>query len=289
MTLVWSERNELHDPTGAVHDCYVCAPLMCLVHGGFTAFPLGIYSALEREALERSDTQPDEEGGSPDDADLGIKNRYGLELHKPTATDTKRGILTTPNLAVSVGGRPIDAPVDSIIRKYLPNYTGGHRGTYLTTEKLWFDPMAPNESLGQPCSVEDVLAFSSGRAVTDYRYTVRGQYATQGGINEPGGTDMGFHFHLPPNPRAGTTKLVAGKVVYRCSDNVVITIADTVSRPSTEAASRVEGDPNSKPGSLVDVNHLGVAETCFAVAADHPFTAGSGAATTLAPGIYEVA
>jgi len=112
MTLLWSERNELHDPTGALHDCYVCAPLMCLVHGGFTAYPLGEYTALEREALERSDNRPDEEGGSPDDADLGIKNRYGVALHKPASTATKRGILTTPDLAVSVGGRPIDAPID---------------------------------------------------------------------------------------------------------------------------------------------------------------------------------
>jgi hypothetical protein len=99
--VVWSERNELHDPTGTEHDCYVAAPLMCLVYGGKVDYPLGIYTAQEREALERSDTRPDEEGGTPDDADLAIKTRYGLAMHK--VAEASLGEAWKVGRALSVG------------------------------------------------------------------------------------------------------------------------------------------------------------------------------------------
>jgi len=171
-----------------------------------------------------------------------------------------------------------------VIRKYLPNYTGGHRGTYLTTEKLWFDPMAPNESLGQPCSVEDVLAFSQSRAVTDYRYSVRGQYATQGGINEPGGSDMGFQFSVASPAVAGTVTLTVGDPAWRLVDNVQIALSVPATREGYAAVAQ-----RGTPGYIVNLTEGGVTQAYFVRKADVGFTPDTTpGATKLDPGIYEV-
>jgi len=170
--LVWSERNEINDPTGHVHDCAYCSIVVCLIHGGFTRFPLGAYTIAEREALERSDSRPDEEGATPSEIDEAILNRYGMVAHRPSSTATIRGVLTTPNLCVSVGGTPADAPAGSPIRKFLGAFQFGHRIAYQTSERLLFDPMAPNKSAGVPCPVDDVVAFAKRRAVRDLRWFV---------------------------------------------------------------------------------------------------------------------
>lgn len=75
---VWSERDE---PNAAGwRDCSYAAALMALVAGGFSAFPEGIYTVAEREALERSDDKPDEIGAGAEDITTAVQRRYGLTL-----------------------------------------------------------------------------------------------------------------------------------------------------------------------------------------------------------------
>lgn len=183
--VVWSERNELHDPTGSEHDCAYSGILMVLVHGGKLDYPLGIYTAAEREALERSDNEPDETGANPADIDLAILTRYGLGAHAPT-TDI-RTLLTTPGLAVSVGGQLSNFPAGDALRRWAPNYTGGHRITYLTSSRTWLDPLAPWKFAGDTVSVDKVVAFAAKRAVGDLRYLRANELvgASTGGPNVP--------------------------------------------------------------------------------------------------------
>lgn len=249
--LNWSERVEPNDRSGAVHDCYVAAPLSCLVFAGFTAFPNGIYTVIEREALERSDDQPDEEGGSPADADLGIKRRYNLAMHQPPATASKRTVLTTPDLAVSVGGIPADAPIGSPIRKYLGAYPYGHRITWLTSEGAILDPMAPMESAPVPCPLADVLAFASSRSVTDLRYVTRNEFAAQGGIG--GGIDiMGLSLTLPAPAVAGTLAIPAGCDSIRVSDATHYKVPAAVARPAVACA--LTAPSGAESGWAVDLD-----------------------------------
>jgi hypothetical protein len=80
MPVVWSERPEPN--ACSLKDCTYSSGLMGLIWGNFTAFPLGIYTVAEREALERSDDQPNETGASLDDLILAVQRRYGLALVK---------------------------------------------------------------------------------------------------------------------------------------------------------------------------------------------------------------
>src|ERR1019366_1758592 len=65
---------------GGGHDCWIAATLTAAVAGGFTAFPLGIYTDAEREALERIQTvYPPDTGGNLIAADQACQTRYGLD------------------------------------------------------------------------------------------------------------------------------------------------------------------------------------------------------------------
>jgi len=257
--LVWSELPEPNADRLA-HDCAYSSILMCLIFGGKLTYPLGIYSVAEREALEGSDTRPDEEGGSPADIDLAILTRYGLVAHHPAAGATTRAVLTTPNLAVSVGGSPADAPVGSVIRKYYSG-TKGHRGVYLTSEKRWLDPLAPNKSAGNACPVGDVVAFASKRSTSDLRYFSRDELSLSGGINQ--GDDMGLKLRVPDAPATKTVRVAKGKTILRVSDRASFPLDADVTRAAY--ATVLLNDDGSAHDNGWIVNHVrfGVTEEWF--------------------------
>jgi hypothetical protein len=281
--VVWSERNELHDPTGTEHDCYVAAPLMCLVYGGKVDYPLGIYTAQEREALERSDTRPDEEGGTPDDADLAIKTRYGLAMHK--VAEASLGEAWKVGRALSVGGRLANFPDGSPLRRYAPTYTGGHRVCVIPTGPAagrWLDPLAPWKYAGDSVSIAQVGLFAKGRAASDLRYVNANEYATQaGGIEMPG-----FQFQLANPPFAGLVTFDAGVKAYSCLDHHEYVTTQGAVR---DGVSAISGGNTS--GYIVDLNEGGNVPTqaYFIYANQVTFApTAPAAATKLAPGIYEV-
>jgi hypothetical protein len=237
--LVWSERDELNDPTGHLHDCAEASALMCLFYGGFTKFPLGLYTATEREALERSIPGPYEQGASPVEMDAAIKNRYGLTWHTPAAGSSKATLLETPGLAVSIGG-------------YIstPTYSGGHRICFLTTPKLELNPLAANKSGGVATTVAAMLTFAQGRDVTDLRYVHEDQYlaSTAGGTT----IDMpGLTVTLPANPTAGSLAIPAGTDSIRVSDGSHYKVPSAATRAAytAELTGAVSG-----PGYLVDLD-----------------------------------
>lgn len=75
-------------------DCLYASGVM-LAHDAGVTLPLG-YTKAEREALERSDDRPDEQGGSLDDLMTGFRRRYDWTptLAKDVGNATFRGSLT---------------------------------------------------------------------------------------------------------------------------------------------------------------------------------------------------
>jgi hypothetical protein len=141
---VWSER--LEPGGGGWKDCTYCAGLMALVFGGFTKFPLGAYTVKEREALERSDNQPDETGASLDDLILAVHTRYGIAWSKSrTAVLAKHH--ARADLAFVVQGRNGNLPRGHRLRRWDPTFTGAHCVTVIPTgdgtHLRWLDPLAP--------------------------------------------------------------------------------------------------------------------------------------------------
>lgn len=159
--LVWSERVE--PAGGPLRDCAYSAGLTALVFGGFTAFPLGIWTVAEREALERSDDQPNETGASLTDVQTAVFRRYGLTV-KVNAGGLA-GLLATPGLALVVTGSLGNLPTTSKLRTWQPGYVQGHGITAITRGDgtvLWLDPLATNKYPGVTATTSDVLAFARG-------------------------------------------------------------------------------------------------------------------------------
>lgn len=142
--LVWSERPEPNAP--GLRDCTYSAGLTGLVFGGFTKFPLGIYTVAEREALERSDAQPNETGASASDLVVAVKKRYGIEWSIQPASNMAKWH-AREDVGWIIGGRNGNLPAGHTLRRWDPGFIGGHRvfivptgnGTHVT----WFDPEAP--------------------------------------------------------------------------------------------------------------------------------------------------
>jgi hypothetical protein len=268
--LVWSERN---DPAGGEHDCAYSSILMVLVHGGKVSYPLGIYTVAEREALERSDTRADEEGASPSDIDLAIATRYGLKAHAPAVGTALRSVLTTPGLAVSVGGQLSNLPYGHPLRRYAPNYTGGHRICFLTSTRTWLDPLAPWKYAGDVTSVDNVVTFAQKRAVTDLRYLKANELATTGGI--AGGTDtMGLRLRVPSPAVAGTISVAKGTPAQRASDGQSHDLDGDATGRAAYAVQVVNDDGSvHATGYLLDLTRFGLVEAWFVDRRDIPATA----------------
>lgn len=160
--LVWSERPEPN--ASGLRDCTYSAGLMGMVHGGWTAFPKGIYTVAEREALERSDDQPNETGASLDDLILALKRRYKVTKTKNSAAALP-GLLTKKGIGLVVQGKNGNLPSGHVLRRWDPGFTGGH-AVYVVPDGTgfvqWLDPEATNKYKGDRVAVAVVLKWAAG-------------------------------------------------------------------------------------------------------------------------------
>jgi hypothetical protein len=149
MPVVWSERPEPN--SAGLKDCTYSAGLQALVHGGKVAYALGIYTVAEREALERSDDQPNETGASLDDLIVAVKRRYGIEWTK-SRVELLAQHHARVDLAFVIQGVNGNLPAGHPQRRFDPTYTGGHCVTIIPTgdgtHVKWLDPLAPNKFAG---------------------------------------------------------------------------------------------------------------------------------------------
>lgn len=158
---VWTERR-----VGAWDQCTECAYLMALLYGGFRSFPLGAYTPAERDALDAA-TPPDPESGGSTFAllDAGASKRYGITLDR--ITDGSRAILkrtlNRPNMALAIAGSLGGLKAGHRLRRWQPDFTGGHAICVLTEgdgRVRWLDPLAPDGHEGDSATVDQVLAFA---------------------------------------------------------------------------------------------------------------------------------
>jgi hypothetical protein len=159
---VWSERQEAPGVVG-LHDCTYSANLMVLVFAGKRSYPLGLYSAAEREALERSDERPDETGATHRDTDLAIRRRYGVTMRMlaDQSAGGLRAALSTPGRAYAVAGMYGRLP--SILRRHDPGFTGAHDVCVIPLGNgrvQLLDPLAPFGYAGEPVAVDTILAYA---------------------------------------------------------------------------------------------------------------------------------
>jgi hypothetical protein len=175
---VWSERRP-----GAWDQCTEGAYLMALVYGGHRAFPAGRYTDAERDALDAA-TPPDPAAGGSTFAllDAGARARYGLHLHR--INDGSRAGLTAelrePGQALAIAGSLGNLAAGHRLRRWQPNYTGGHAIAVVTLgggRCWWGDPLAPMRDPGDEVSVSTVLSFAwypnDARVVRDGELAVR--------------------------------------------------------------------------------------------------------------------
>lgn len=159
--VVWSERPELHAPT--LKDCMYSAHLMALVYGGHTAFPFGIYTAKEREALERSDERPDETGATQADATLAVKRRYGRVMR--TVSMSLATALTKVGTALTLSGENGRLSVNNRLRRWDRSFTGSHAVCVIPVgggQSLWLDPEATNRFAGDTVQNTTILQWAYG-------------------------------------------------------------------------------------------------------------------------------
>ena len=158
--VVWSERGELPGVVG-LHDCTYCANLMVLVAAGKRTFPLGINTAAEREALERSDFEPDRIGARHDITDVAIRRRYGVLMRK-LQDGSREGLkraLSTPGSAYAVAGECGDLPEGVRVTDCF----GPHDVCVIPQgggKVLWLDPMRKMGFAGQVVDVNVVLDYA---------------------------------------------------------------------------------------------------------------------------------
>lgn len=167
--VVWSERPEPN--AQSLKDCTYSSGLMGMVYADFAPFPLGAYTVAEREALERSDDQPDETGASLSDLCTAIKRRYGKTVTQ-NAPAALPGLLATKGIALAVQGVMGNLAADNRLRRWDPSFTGGHCVCVVPLgdgKALWLDPLAPNKYAGDTILVSTILdhyAQGSGASVT---------------------------------------------------------------------------------------------------------------------------
>ena len=148
---VWPEHPEVSGVTG-LHDCTQCAACMCLIYAGFTQFPLGIYTVAERNALDASDDRPDNTGATLDGSirssgwlDQQVLNRYGVRMRTlpDDSPSTLHSMLLTPGYAFLLQGSMGNLPVGHPLRRWEPEFGGGHAVCVISGEVRWLDPLAP--------------------------------------------------------------------------------------------------------------------------------------------------
>jgi hypothetical protein len=169
MPTVWSEQGgAARMATGRVTDCTYSANLMVLVFGGFRDFPLGPFTADERNALETFDNRPDNSGATHADTDLAIQRRYGVSMRKPPAgvwsEAELRAELSAAGKAYAVAGNYGQLPTFPLnLRRWDPSFTDAHDVCIIPLgdgRVRWLDPLAPMGFAGDVIEVDTVLRYA---------------------------------------------------------------------------------------------------------------------------------
>lgn len=183
MTYNWSERGlEV-----VLRDCAYAAYLTGLVEAGFTKFPLGMFTAEEREALESSDDRPDETGANLGNADQASIRRYGVSAHNVTEVALSISLQIAGRILILAGnnGR---LPRGHRLRRWQPNFTGNHMWAVKTTGTSTvriFDPLAPMKYTGDDATIGEVVKWAFGDYQNKRMFLV-GEYATRKVTLRPG-------------------------------------------------------------------------------------------------------
>ena len=158
--VVWSERPEPN--ASGLKDCTYSAGLQALVHGGKVDYALGIYTVAEREALERSDDQPNETGASLSDLIVAVKRRYNVDWVQ-SRVELLAQHHARVDLAFVIQGVNGNLPAGHLQRRWDPDFTGPHCVTIIPksngTHVLWLDPEAPNKFAGDTVAWTTVMKW----------------------------------------------------------------------------------------------------------------------------------
>ena len=158
---VWSERR-----AGAWDQCTECAYLMAMLYGGWRTWPDGAYTDAERNALDAATPPDPPAGGSTFPLiDTGAQRRYGVTLHRiPDGDrDELQRQLRIPGQALAVAGSPGHFPRGHRLRRWQPDFTGGHAVCVVTLGEgrvQWLDPLAPMGFEGDQVLIGAVLTFA---------------------------------------------------------------------------------------------------------------------------------
>jgi hypothetical protein len=153
---VISERNELHGH--GWKDCTQSGGMMLYRDAG-GKFPLKNLDQ-EREALERSDDWPDEQGAPIDAIIQAMNKRYHFSGHEVVDLGDQ---LDVPGTSIFVQGDNSKLP--QRLKHWDPNFNGGHAGTIQVLGKyllLWLDPEAPMGYPGDFITKAEVLRWAWG-------------------------------------------------------------------------------------------------------------------------------
>lgn len=177
--LVWSERID-NAPDGRLYDCTEASALMVLIAGGWTRFPLGIYTPEERNALDEASTRPENTGDMLADVDGAVAKRYGVRLHAAPVTTTAAlaAELAKPGRAYILAGSLGHFEPGHHLRRWQPLFTGGHAACVVSGPMCRFlDPLAPNKYAGDP--VTPAVAAQFAWQNWECRYLVEGELAPE--------------------------------------------------------------------------------------------------------------
>lgn len=151
--LVWSEQE-----AGDWEACVAASYLTGMVYGGHGAYPLGIYTQAEREALEAVPDEPQDYNTT----DAKALSRYGVKL-RTLSTGTLESAVARVGVGLVLAGYgavniPTSAPIHSVF--YLPT---------TATAGLVYDPLAPNRSAGVSTPAAKILGWAKGPGPNDAR------------------------------------------------------------------------------------------------------------------------
>jgi hypothetical protein len=241
--LVWSERVE--PGGGGYKDCTYSSALSLLVFAGKKSFPLGIYTVAEREALERSDDQPDETGASQVDITTACKRRYRVTLRTvPTSLATA---LTKVGTGLTVAGRNGNLPAGHTLRRWQPGFIGGHCVCIIPLgngRSRWLDPLAPNKYAGDIVNNSTILQWAYGGSA-NMRYLNEDELAPVVVVPPVTEEDMILSQSLP-----GYTAVVKKTANVRVAPALNATVIRVVSTPETWAIiGAVKGQVDPEGGS----------------------------------------
>lgn len=203
---VISERNELHG-TGWRDCTYAAFMRMCADAG--VIFPLADDLDREREALERSDTWPDEQGAPLSAGVEAAMHRYGFAGHEVTAL---RSALLNVGQTLVVQGTNSRLPAH--LRRWDPAFTDGH-AVAVRVEPAgcrWLDPEAPMGYAGEIVALDTILHWAWGA-----------QYARQARAGEVSTGDP--MISVPADVTINSSHflvLLAGTVIYQTPNGIIV-------------------------------------------------------------------